>query len=82
LYFDYPGKPNAFPFDKPLSDILFEKYHSQETLFNWNTAGSTVVVKLADMATLATAQTGALPITYGSDLHPGEAVANWASVVL
>jgi hypothetical protein len=67
LYFTYP-KPQKFPFDrKPLSTVLAKANGSTSVLFNWNTAGSAVVVTDAAFSALTTRQTGALPVTYGSD---------------
>src|SRR5262249_12042023 len=67
LYFDYP-KPDRFPFGKkPLYDILQRKFKSHSLLFNWNTAGSAVLVHGDHFSTITVKQTGALPITYGAD---------------
>jgi hypothetical protein len=46
LYFDYPLRPDRFPFDKPLSDKVRQqqKDGGNSVLFNWNTAGSAVVL--------------------------------------
>ncbi len=75
IYFSYPLKPVHFPFgSKPLSRILKEESGSLFVLFNWNTAGSAVVAKFPDLSVLVTKQTGSLPVTYGSELKPGEAI--------
>jgi hypothetical protein len=67
LYFNYP-KPEKFPFDaKALSAVLREKHGSRSVLFNWNTAGSAVVVNGDGFSILTVKQTGALPVTYGAD---------------
>ncbi|MGH8070206.1 MAG: hypothetical protein ACRERE_34160 [Candidatus Entotheonellia bacterium] len=72
VYFTYPLKPDKFPFgQEPLSQILQSETGSRSVLFNWNTAGSAVAAQLPDLTVLAAKQTGALPITYGSDLKPG-----------
>ncbi|WP_157662187.1 hypothetical protein [Burkholderia ubonensis] len=66
LYFDYT-KPSTFPFGKePLSSIVERKTGEHSVLFNWNTAGSTFVVKHANASTMNLAQTGSLPVTYGA----------------
>lgn len=70
VYFNYP-KPAKFPFgDAVLSEELSKKYGSKETLFNWNTSGSAVIVKADGVNTLTAKQTGALPVTYGADGKP------------
>lgn len=66
-HFNYP-KPDHFAFGKaPLTDILAKKLNSHSLLFNWNTAGSAVMVYGADFSTITVKRTGALPITYGAD---------------
>ena len=66
-YFNYP-KPDHFPFGRePLTRILARKLHTHSLLFNWNTAGSAVVVHRTGFSTITVKQTGALPITYGAD---------------
>lgn len=68
LYFDYPGKPTTFPFNgKPISEIIYERTHSSRVLFNWNTAGLGSLIR-GTPSILVPRQTGALPITYGSEL--------------
>ena len=70
LYFNYP-KPKEFPFDSTaLSEVLEKKHGSTSVLFNWNTAGSAVVVRNDDVSILTAKQTGALPVTYGADGRP------------
>ncbi|MGD8590519.1 MAG: hypothetical protein PVG22_16980, partial [Chromatiales bacterium] len=71
LYFNYPQKPDRFPFDgRPISDLVYEKTGSQQVLFNWNTAGMGTVIT-GDPSILVTKRTGALPVTYGSELVEG-----------
>lgn len=68
LYFNYP-KPPAFPFGaKRLSALIREETGSSQVLFNWNTSGSAVVVDGVSGKVLTSRQTGALPVTYGSDI--------------
>lgn len=71
IYFDYPMQPKSYPFEKPLSAVLREKYGASSTQFNWNTAGLASVVKSDSLSVLTTKQTGALPITYGSEMRGG-----------
>ena len=73
LYFSYP-KPSQYPFttakgNRPsaLSDVLQKTFGQGSVLFNWNTAGSAVVLRSAVFSTLAPKQTGALPVTYGAE---------------
>jgi hypothetical protein len=67
LYFTYP-KPSSFPFGRrALSDILQKKNGASSVLFNWNTAGSAVILKEPALAILTVKQTGALPVTYGAN---------------
>jgi len=71
LYFHYPLKPNVFPFDRPLSEIIHDETKSSETLFNWNTSGAAVGVKSDDMTIMVSRQSGALPVTYGAEVIAG-----------
>ncbi len=72
LYFDYPDKPGTFPFgERKLSEIVRERLGSDRVLFNWNTAGSAAVVEFPELSVLVPRQTGALPVTYGSELQAG-----------
>ncbi|MEM9273282.1 MAG: hypothetical protein AAGA80_10025 [Cyanobacteria bacterium P01_F01_bin.143] len=66
--FPYP-KQLVFPFDnKP----LIERIDAGQILFNWNTSGLGAVYDFGNYEVFATTKTGALPITYGSDLgEPG-----------
>lgn len=65
-YFDYP-KPTHFPFKgRPIADIVGAT-GVRSVLFNWNTAGSAVVVKMPRQSILAVNVTTALPVTYGAD---------------
>ncbi len=67
LYFTY-GKPDTFPFGKrPLSQLVEETTGSASVLYNWNTAGSAVMVANGASKVLTARQTGALPVTYGAD---------------
>jgi hypothetical protein len=68
LYFDYPGRPPNFPFDRPLTDVVHERTGSESVLFNWNTSGSAVVVNTPNFAVLVGRQLGALPVTYGAEI--------------
>ncbi|MEM6252794.1 MAG: hypothetical protein AAF821_07720 [Cyanobacteria bacterium P01_D01_bin.156] len=71
LYFDYPLKPNRFPFNGvPLSEVVFEETGSPQVLFNWNTTGMGSVIS-GEPSILIPTQTGALPVTYGSELEQG-----------
>lgn len=68
IYFDYPNKPNIFPFNgTPLNEVVFAQTGSQQVLFNWNTTGMGSVIS-GDPSILIPTQTGSLPITYGSEL--------------
>ncbi len=67
LYFTYP-KPEKHPFDEPLSEVLRKQSGSESVLYNWNTAGSAVVVNRGEGNVLSAKQTGSLPVTYGADL--------------
>ena len=68
LYFDYPYKPNTFPFSgKPLSEVVFEQTGSKQVLFNWNTTGLGSIIS-GNPSIFIPTQTGALPVTYGSEL--------------
>jgi hypothetical protein len=73
LYFSYP-KPKSFPFPKPLSATLERESGSHSVLFNWNTAGSAVVVRKPEGNLLTTKQTGSLPVTYGADAKNNRSV--------
>jgi hypothetical protein len=66
LYFTY-NKPGSFPFAKPLSRVVSEATGSESVLYNWNTAGSSVLVTYGHGKILTTRQTGALPVTYGAE---------------
>lgn len=69
MYFNYP-KPLIFPFGAtPLSTLIREETGSSHVLFNWNTSGSAVVVDGISGKVLTARQTGALPVTYGSDMN-------------
>jgi len=68
LYFDYPIRPPTFPFERPLLNIVQEETGSDRVLFNWNTAGSAVVVNTPNFDVLVGRQLGALPVTYGSEI--------------
>jgi hypothetical protein len=74
LYFDYPLRPDRFPFDKALSEIVRaqQKEGGTSVLFNWNTAGSAVIVDDGQQKLLTAHSLGSLPITYGSELQAGE----------
>ncbi|HVT14660.1 MAG TPA: hypothetical protein VHQ90_00575 [Thermoanaerobaculia bacterium] len=75
LYFTYPLKPDRFPFKEgPLTTLVEKQSGSKSVLFNWNTSGSAAVTQLPELAVLNAKQTGALPVTYGSELRPGEDV--------
>lgn len=66
LYFDY-SKPGVFPFGKqPLSDIIHKQTGERSLLFNWNTAGSAVVMQGKDQSLITSVRSGALPVTYGA----------------
>ena len=66
LYFDY-SKPNRFPFgEQPLSDIILKETGETTLLFNWNTAGSTVIVRDDGQSLMTSAGSGSLPVTYGA----------------
>jgi hypothetical protein len=71
LYFDYPLRPDHFPFEKPLSEIVHDQQKTGGTnvLFNWNTAGSAAVLEDGKQKLLTAHSLGSLPITYGSDLQ-------------
>ena len=73
LYFDYPLRPDHFPFDRPLSEEVRaeQKNSSTSVLFNWNTTGSAVVLNDGTQKLLTVHSLGSLPITYGSELEPG-----------
>ncbi len=73
-YFAYPMTPSKFPFEQPLSNIVFKKTGSSQLLYNWNTSGSAVLVKGNGVSVLVGNQTGALPVTYGSELEPNSDV--------
>ncbi len=51
----------------PLSDKVRQATGSNEVLYNWNTAGSAVLVNASFGKALTARQTGALPVTYGAD---------------
>ena len=75
IYFNYPLKPNTFPFEQgPLSKIVKETTGGGQVLFNWNTSGSAAIFASPDLNLLTTRQTGALPVTYGSDMKAGGAI--------
>jgi len=66
LYFDYE-KPPSFPFGRvSLTDIVRKETGETSLLFNWNTAGSAVVVRRGDQFILTSTRSGSLPITYGA----------------
>ncbi len=69
VYFDYPLKPESFAFDQSLSDFVMEESGGSSVLFNWNTSGSAAAVDFPGVTVLAATQTGALPVTYGSNLE-------------
>jgi len=66
LTFAYPRTPSKFPFDKALSDIVYSRTKSLETLFNWNTKGAAVAVDRGDLTVFVVRKTGSLPIDYGA----------------
>lgn len=67
LHFNYP-RPEVFPFgERTLVDVVNEETGSSQVLFNWNTSGAGVLVSTPVGRILTATQTGALPITYGSD---------------
>ena len=75
-YFSYPFKPDSFLLGHtPLSEELRKKSNATTVLYNWNTSGSTSVVRIGNVSALATGRTGALPVTYGSDLKSDGDVA-------
>ena len=65
LHFNYP-KPKTYPFKTALSEKVEADSGSTSVLFNWNTAGSAVMVNTATGKAFASRQTGALPVTYGA----------------
>lgn len=68
LYFNYP-QPQRFPFGlDPLSAVIRKLNGGSTVLFNWNTSGSGVIVSGGAGKTLTVGRTGALPVTYGSEL--------------
>ena len=72
LHFAYPLRPDHFPFGaRPLSRIVLEESGGTQVLFNWNTAGASAVVQKPGLSILVPRRTGALPITFGSELEPG-----------
>jgi hypothetical protein len=73
LYFTYP-KPADFPFGRSgLLNLLEKKTGAESVLYNWNTAGSAVIVKEPSLTVLTVKQTGALPVTYGANGVPKQA---------
>jgi hypothetical protein len=75
LYFSYPQKPESFVLgQRPLSEVVHEQSGGDQVLFNWNTSGSASVLAGDDFSVLALTKTGALPVTYGSDIKEGEGI--------
>src|SRR5262249_45697324 len=52
---------------EPLSSLVEKKTGSHQVLYNWNTAGSAVLVANTSGKVLTTRQTGALPVTFGAE---------------
>jgi hypothetical protein len=75
LYFNYPLRParDAFVFgSQPLNEIVKRETGGTSVLFNWNTAGAAVQVHYPELNVLAVGKTGALPVTYGSEVLGGD----------
>ena len=68
LHFNYP-KPPVYPFKTALSTKVKTDSGSNSVLFNWNTAGSAVIVNSNVGNALGVRETGALPVTYGAGLR-------------
>jgi hypothetical protein len=65
LNFNYP-KPASYPFQTSLLEKVRLDSGNKSVLFNWNTAGSAVMVNTVAGKAFAARQTGALPVTYGA----------------
>lgn len=76
-YFNFPyPKPDAFPFERPLSKVIAAAEGTSETLFNWNTVGAAAEVQSGRFDIAAPLRTGALPVTYQADLDGDELSSN------
>lgn len=71
LYFDYPYAPEDGDYTfggEALSDIVRKRTGAASVLFNWNTSGLTTSSEYPAHAILVANRTGALPVTYGSEI--------------
>jgi hypothetical protein len=65
--FAYPP-PTTWPFDKALSEIVWERFGKDSITFNWNTTGAGYVVEMEGRQLYVPYRTAALPVSY----IPGE----------
>lgn len=74
-YFDYAlrPKPGQYVFGaRPIATILSEETGGTSTLFNWNTSGAAAILSDGAWSAIAPTRSSSLPITYGSELNPGD----------
>lgn len=70
---DYP-KPKAYPFSRPLFNLLHDQIGLNSLVYNWNTSNAVQAIRMDGYTIYALAKTGSLPVSYFNDQYTSVSV--------